>query len=108
MKREIMDHKKRNLLTRRQAIRSLAAITAGTLIKPSPVFGVESVKSVTRFAVIGDWGTGGDDQFGLGKQMYETHSRAAFILYSPRAITFTPMAAAVTSKRDSKSRLRPC
>lgn len=78
MKRESMDHKKLNLLTRRQAIRSLAAITAGTLIKPSSVFGVECVKSLTRFAVIGDWGTGGDDQFGLGKQMHETHSRAAF------------------------------
>lgn len=69
---------KSNLITRRQAIISLAAATAGSLIKPTSVFSVEAVNSKTRFAVIGDWGTGEEDQWGLGKMMFETHRRTPF------------------------------
>jgi predicted MPP superfamily phosphohydrolase len=70
-----MKKKSSSLITRRQAIVSLATITAGTLFKPSSVFANELASSKTRFAVMGDWGTGNSDCIGLAKQMYETHQR---------------------------------
>ncbi len=66
------------LVTRREAILSLATVTAGTLIKPPTIFGAEPVANKTRFAVVGDWGTGNDDQVGLGKQMVAHHQKSAF------------------------------
>ncbi|HEU4794127.1 MAG TPA: hypothetical protein VFT02_00765, partial [Pyrinomonadaceae bacterium] len=74
-----MDRKRLNLPNRRDAIFSLAAITAGTLIKPSSLF-AETVSDKLRFAVIGDWGDGSDDQAALGKQMLSTYSKSAFDL----------------------------
>lgn len=62
-----------NRITRRQAIASLAAMGASTLIKPVSIFGVEPVKNSVRFAVIGDWGTGDDDETGVARRMFETH-----------------------------------
>ena len=56
----------------------MAAATAGTLIKPASIFGVEPVKGKVRFAVIGDWGTGCDEQAGLSKTMINTHAKSAF------------------------------
>lgn len=57
----------------------MAAVTAGTLIKPSTILAsAEPVKGKTRFAVIGDWGTGDDDQMGLAKQMIQAHRQEAF------------------------------
>jgi hypothetical protein len=73
-----MREKKTNLITRRQAILSLGAITAGTLIKPTSIFSSGNVKDKITFAVIGDWGTGDEDQYGLAKKMLETHTRSAF------------------------------
>jgi hypothetical protein len=70
-----MGNKRPNLVTRRQAIASLAALTAGTLIKPASIFANELAASKTRFAVMGDWGTGNSDGIGLAKQMYEQHQR---------------------------------
>jgi len=64
-----------NLLSRRRAILSIAAISAGALIKPSSIFGVQPVKDKLRFAVIGDWGTGDHDCIGVAKQMLATHDR---------------------------------
>ena len=66
--------KKSNLITRRQAIVSMATISAGALIKPSSIF-CSPVKDKIRFAVIGDWGTGGHDQIGTAKQMFLSHQR---------------------------------
>ncbi|HEY7914359.1 MAG TPA: metallophosphoesterase [Blastocatellia bacterium] len=66
------------VLTRREAVLSLATITAGTLIKPTTIFGAEPSLSKTRFAVVGDWGTGDDDQVGVGKQMLAAHQQSAF------------------------------
>ena len=71
-----MDKGRSNLLSRRDAIVSLAAITAGTLIEPASVFGAASDK--LRFAVIGDWGDGSDDQAALGKQMLSTYRKSSF------------------------------
>lgn len=70
-----MEQTKSNLLSRRRAILSIAAISAGALIKPSSIFGVQPVKDKLRFAVIGDWGTGDRDCIGVAKQMLATHER---------------------------------
>jgi predicted phosphodiesterase len=67
-----------NLLNRREAIVSLAAITGATLIKPSSLFGVEAATDKLRFAVIGDWGDGSDDQAALGKQMLSVYQKSSF------------------------------
>jgi len=75
-----MREKKTNLITRRQAIISLATVTAGAVIKPTSIFSSGLVKEKITFAVIGDWGTGEDDQYGLAKKMFETHQQSAFDL----------------------------
>ena len=75
-----MTRKRPNLITRRQAIASLATITTGTLLKPTSIFGFEPGDSKTRFAVIGDFGTGGSDEFAVAAQMLETHHRSALDL----------------------------
>jgi len=68
---------KQNGITRRQAILSLATISAGALIKPSSIF-CSPVNDKIRFAVIGDWGTGDRDQIGVAKQMFAAHQRTPF------------------------------
>ena len=60
------------LITRRQALASLATLTAGALIKPSYVL-ASTPASKTRFAVIGDFGTGGSDEFAMANLMFEAH-----------------------------------
>ena len=66
-----------NGITRRQALFSLATISAGVLIKPSSIF-CSPVESKIRFGVIGDWGTGSRDQIGIAKRMFDTHQRTPF------------------------------
>lgn len=63
-------------ISRRQALLSLAAFTAGTFIKPVAI--AEPVQKRLRFPIIGDWGTGDGDQTGIAKQMFTTHQRAPF------------------------------
>lgn len=70
-----MKQKKSNLLSRREAILSIAALSAGAMLKPSSLFAAESVKNRLRFAVIGDWGTGDRDGIGVAEQMFATHKR---------------------------------
>jgi 3',5'-cyclic AMP phosphodiesterase CpdA len=67
-----------NQMTRRQALLSLATLTAGTLIKPVSVFGAQPAKNRVRFPVIGDWGTGDSDQTGIAKQMFSAYQRSPF------------------------------
>ena len=74
-----MDSKRSNLPNRRETILSLAAITTGTLLKPSSLFAA-TVGDKLRFAVIGDWGDGSDDQAALGKQMLSTYNKSSFDL----------------------------
>lgn len=57
---------------------SLAGVTAGALIRPMSILAAEPVVSKTRFAVIGDWGTGDDDEFGLARQIVTHHQQTAF------------------------------
>ena len=68
---------KQKKITRRQAIFSMAAISAGALIKPSSIF-CSPVNDKIRFAVIGDWGTGDRDQIGIARQMFASHQRTPF------------------------------
>lgn len=68
----------KNQITRRQALLSLAAITAGTLLKPLSVLGAAPAKNLVRFPIVGDWGTGDRDQTGIAKQMFATHQRTPF------------------------------
>ncbi|HSO76513.1 MAG TPA: metallophosphoesterase [Blastocatellia bacterium] len=69
------DNKTGRPVTRRQVIASLATFTAGALFKPASVLSSPSNK--TRFAVIGDFGTGGSDEFAVASLMYETHKSLA-------------------------------
>jgi len=69
--------KRSNLITRRQALLSIATISAGALIKPSSIF-CSPVKDKLRFAVVGDWGTGDQDAAGTAKQMASAHRQTPF------------------------------
>ncbi|MFY9608061.1 MAG: metallophosphoesterase [Blastocatellia bacterium] len=69
------DNKTGRPVTRRQVIASLATLTAGALIKPASV--IASASSKTRFAVIGDFGTGGSDEFAVANLMSESHKSLA-------------------------------
>ncbi|MEW6127605.1 MAG: metallophosphoesterase [Acidobacteriota bacterium] len=71
-----MNDNKSRLMTRRQALLSIAALSAGTLIKPSSVF-CSPVKDKLRFAVIGDWGTGDTDAINTAKQLITAHQSSA-------------------------------
>jgi predicted MPP superfamily phosphohydrolase len=63
-----MKENKSRLITRRQAIFSIAAISAGALIRPVSSF-CAPVRDKLRFAVVGDWGTGDQDCAGIARQM---------------------------------------
>ena len=69
-----MSNQNSSLITRRQAIFSIGAISAGALLKPSAFF-CAPVKDKIRFAVIGDWGTGDRDGIGTARQMATAHQR---------------------------------
>ena len=74
-----MSEKGSRLITRRQAIVSLATISGAALIKPSSIF-CSPVKDILRFAVIGDFGTGGHDEIATAKRMFAVHQRTPFDL----------------------------
>ena len=69
--------KQQQRVTRRQAIFSIATISAGALIKPSSIF-CSPVNDKIRFAVIGDWGTGDQHQMGIARQMFASHQSTPF------------------------------
>jgi 3',5'-cyclic AMP phosphodiesterase CpdA len=64
-------------INRRQALVSMATISAAALIRPSSIW-CSPVKDKVRFAVIGDWGTGDSDQVGIARQMLNSHRRSPF------------------------------
>jgi 3',5'-cyclic AMP phosphodiesterase CpdA len=68
--------KQNKKISRRQAIQSLAAIAAGSLVQPVSIFGAQPAQNKIRLAVIGDWGTGSDDADGIAKQMFNSHRRS--------------------------------
>jgi 3',5'-cyclic AMP phosphodiesterase CpdA len=65
-------------ISRRQALVSLAAVTAGAVLQTRTVFAAEPAKTAVRFPVIGDFGTGNSDQFGVAKQMFAAHGQTPF------------------------------
>lgn len=75
-----MDREASALITRRQAIATLATLATGTLLSPAFVFGSGSGDSKTRFAVVGDFGTGESDEFAIAAQMLDAHRKAALDL----------------------------
>ena len=68
-----MDEKKSGLLTRRQALLSIATITAGAAILPRAVFGATPAKDKIKFIAIGDFGTGDNNQSEIATQMLRDH-----------------------------------
>src|SRR5262245_22779606 len=75
-----MEKKTPRVITRRQAIGSLATLATGTLLKPASILAFETRDSKTRFAIVGDFGTGGSDEYGVAAQMLEAHNRTALDL----------------------------
>src|SRR5262247_2315485 len=69
-----MDEKKSGLLTRRQALLSIATITAGAAVLPRAVFGATPAKDKIKFIAIGDFGTGDDNQSGIAAQLLRHHN----------------------------------
>src|SRR5262245_10444905 len=63
-------------MNRRQALLSLAAITAGTVSHTRAAFSAAPAKTSLRFPVVGDFGTGNGDQFSIAKHMFEAHQQA--------------------------------
>jgi len=63
-------------ITRREALLSIATISVGAFIKPTSIIS-SPVKDKLRFAVIGDWGTGGGDEVGIAQQMFSSHQRSS-------------------------------
>src|SRR5216117_4556023 len=90
-------------ITRRQALLSLAAITAGTMITTRAVSGARPVKTLLRVPVVGDFGTGGSDQIGITKQMFEAHRRAPFDFAIAAGDNIYPNGSARYFTRDRKS-----
>jgi 3',5'-cyclic AMP phosphodiesterase CpdA len=62
-------------ITRREAMLSIATISAAALIKPSTIF-CQPAKNKLRFAVIGDWGTGDRHQLAIAREMVGYHQRS--------------------------------
>ena len=75
-----MATKKSALMTRRQAIFSLATLTAAALVRPTSALGFETPTNKTRFAVVGDFGTGGSDEFAIAAGMLDAHHKSALDL----------------------------
>jgi hypothetical protein len=70
--------KRKNGVTRRQALVSIATLTASTLLKPASILGATPVNNRIRFGVIGDWGTGDGHCIGIADQMLEVRKRNPF------------------------------
>jgi hypothetical protein len=76
-----MERKSLGIITRRQALASLATLATGTFLKPASLFASgTSPSDKTRFAVLGDFGTGEADEFAVAAQMLEVHHKTAFDL----------------------------
>jgi predicted phosphodiesterase len=65
-------------MNRRQALFSLAAFGATTLLKPSNLLAFQTEKNLLRFAVIGDWGSGDRGEYEMAKKMFEVHQSTPF------------------------------
>ena len=75
-----MERKTSALITRRQAIASLATLATAALFRPERGLGFGTGDSKTRFAIVGDFGTGESDEFAVAAQMLEAHRKSALDL----------------------------
>src|SRR6185369_1909627 len=73
-----MSDKTSALITRRKAIASLASIAAGAMLSPGMVLDSKSDDSKTRFAVIGDFGTGEADEYAVANQMLNSYRNTSY------------------------------
>ncbi|MEW6730402.1 MAG: metallophosphoesterase [Acidobacteriota bacterium] len=73
-----MSNGESNNISRRKAILSIATLTAGVLVNPVAFVSAAPVQSSLRFAIIGDWGNGNNDQFATAQQMYTTFQANPF------------------------------
>lgn len=73
-----MKRKPGNLITRRQALFSLSALTASSLINPSLLLADLAPHPRHTFAVIGDWGSGDKEEFELAKKMFEVYQKTPY------------------------------
>jgi len=75
-----MEEKKSGLVTRRQALLSIAkgaTAAAGAVIIPRSIFGAAPAKNKITFAALGDWGTGCDNEAGIAAQILRAHKTSA-------------------------------
>lgn len=70
-----MSQHKSGLISRRQALISIATIAAGTAFRPVAAFSAPARDKI-RFAVIGDWGTGDSETSQIAGLMAQTHRSA--------------------------------
>jgi predicted MPP superfamily phosphohydrolase len=68
-----MDEKNVGLLTRRQALLSIATVAAGAALTPRSIFAATPAKNKIRFAAIGDFGTGDDNQAAIASLIMRDH-----------------------------------
>jgi len=73
-----MEKRKPTLITRRQAVVSLATLATGTLLRPNSTLAYSVVDSKTRFAVLGDFGTGESDEIAVAAQMLQEFKQSDF------------------------------
>ena len=73
-----MEKKKPTLITRRQAVVSLATLATGALLRPNSTLAYSVVDSKTKFAVLGDFGTGESDEIAVATQMLQEFKQADF------------------------------
>ncbi|MBI4852726.1 MAG: metallophosphoesterase [Acidobacteria bacterium] len=69
----INSHSSKLLISRRELLKSIGAITLSTLIRPSSLVTATPVKREFRFIVLGDWGCGSPEQMRVAKQMFLAH-----------------------------------
>jgi len=73
---ETLNEKKNGLLSRRQALLSIASIGVGAIVLPRTIFGASQAKNSIKFAVLGDWGTGCDKEAGIASQILKAHQKS--------------------------------
>lgn len=73
-----MSDKTSALITRRQAIASLASLAAGAMLTPGMVLDSKPDDGKTRFAVIGDFGTGESDEYAVAAQMLTSYRSTSY------------------------------
>jgi hypothetical protein len=105
---EKLKEKKSGLLSRRQALLSIASITAGVAILPRTIFGAAPAKNSLRLAVIGDWGTGDDKETGIASQVIKAHKGSPLDFIIAAGDNIYPDGGGGTSRGNSNAPTPAC